>query len=74
MSKRASKTLSIHYNIPNSANFGAPSSTLGRDRHMRSQTFYMKFNFEQLLFETFFDVMRIFGSTELQSESNFSFL
>ncbi len=36
--------------------------------------FCTKFNSEQLLFEAFFDVMRIFGSFEPQSESNFLFL
>ncbi len=33
-----------------------------------------KFNFEQLLFKAFFDVMRIFGSVEPQTESAFLFL
>ncbi len=35
--------------------------------------FCTKFNFEQLLLEAFFDMMRIFGSGESQSESNFPF-
>ncbi len=34
----------------------------------------MKFNSEHFLFEAFFDVMRIFGSVESQSETNFPFL
>ncbi len=34
----------------------------------------MKFNSEQLLFDTFFYVMRIFGSVEPQSKSHFPFL
>ncbi len=34
----------------------------------------MKFNSEQLLFEAFFNVVRIYGSIVPQSESNFSFL
>ncbi len=38
-----------------------PKSTIHR---MRSQTFYTKFNSEQLLFEAFFHVMFIFGSVE----------
>ncbi len=35
---------------------------------------YMKLNSEQLLFRAFLHVMRIFGSVELLSESNFPFL
>ncbi len=38
------------------------------------ELFCMKFNSEQLLFEAFFDVLRIVGITEPQSESNFPFL
>ncbi len=41
---------------------------------MHWRTFCMKFNSEQLLFETFFEVMRIFGSIRPQSEYNFPFL
>ncbi len=36
----------------------------GGDRHMSLRTFHIKFNSEQLLFEAFFHVMRIFGSVE----------
>ncbi len=36
--------------------------------------FRPKFNFEQLLFKTFFDVMHIFGSVEPQTESTLPFL
>ncbi len=41
--------------------FEPPNSTRGggRDRHMRLGTFRTKFNFKQLLFEAFLDVMRI---------------
>ncbi len=38
------------------------------------ELFCMKFNSEQILFEPFFNVLRIFGITELQSESNRPFL
>ncbi len=56
--------------------FGAPQAPLVVEINMcaRRGQFYKKFNFEQLLFEPFFDVMRIFGSIEPQSESNFPFL
>ncbi len=36
--------------------------------------FCTKFNSEQLLFEAFFDVMRIYGGNVPQSECNFPFL
>ncbi len=42
--------------------FGASSSTPAGDRHMHPVTFCTKFNSKQLLFEAFFDIMRIFGS------------
>ncbi len=51
--------------------FGASSSTTcGGDRHMPPPRilFWAKFDFEQLLFEAFFYVMRIFGNVEPQSE------
>ncbi len=35
--------------------------------------FSMKFNFEQVLFEPFFDVMRIFGSVQPKGECNLLF-
>ncbi len=35
--------------------------------------FRMKFNAQQLLLEPFFDIMRIFSSIELYSESSFPF-
>ncbi len=38
------------------------------DRHMRSRTFWRKFNSEQLSFQAFFHMMRIFGSTEHLTE------
>ncbi len=53
----------------------SPSSTCEGDRHICARgLFCMKFNSEQLLFEAFFDVMRIFGSVQPQNESNFPFL
>ncbi len=48
--------------------FEYSTSILGGGRQMRWRTFYTKFNFEQLLFEPFFDEMRIFGIVELQIE------
>ncbi len=44
--------------------FEPPSSTTGGDRHMHSRTLRTKFNSEQLLFEDFLVVMRIFGSVQ----------
>ncbi len=38
------------------------------------ELFRTKFNSKQLLLEVFFDMMRISGSDESQSESNFPFL
>ncbi len=43
------------------------------DLHARG-FFRTKFNSEQLLLEAFFDVMRLFGSDEPKSGSNFPFL
>ncbi len=54
--------------------FEPNSSAPVGDRHVRSQTFFRKFKAKQLLFQTFFDVMRIFGSVEAQNESTFPFL
>ncbi len=45
--------------------FGAPSSTPGGQKaYAPYWLFCMKLNPEQLLFETFFDKMHIFGSIE----------
>ncbi len=41
---------------------------------MLTDFFLMKFNAEQLLFQPFFDAIRIFGSVEPQTESTFPFL
>ncbi len=41
---------------------------------MPSQTFCPKFDAEKLLFETFYGIMRIFGSVHPESECNFPFL
>ncbi len=58
-----------HLNISTISTFRAPAPPPGlrsgkANRYMRSRTFCMKFNSEQLLFELFFDVMHIFGSVE----------
>ncbi len=53
--------------------FEPPSSTLGGHRPICSQT-SLKFNAAQLLFQTVFNAMRIFGSVELQTEFTFLFL
>ncbi len=47
--------------------FKPPSSTLGgaEIHKCARELFCTKFNFEQLLFEPFFDVLCIFGSVEL---------
>ncbi len=50
-----------YYNVLKLVIFGAPSSTPGGDRHMRSVNFCMKLNSEQLLFEDSFDIMQIFS-------------
>ncbi len=68
---RGSKDLPFTLHFKNGKSLEPPSSTRGGDRHMRSGLFYTKFNSEQLLFEAFFDVMRIFGCVELQSEFTF---
>ncbi len=44
--------------------FEPRSSTLEGDRHVRPLIFCKKFNPQQLLFETFFLIMHIFGSVE----------
>ncbi len=45
---------------------GAPSSTLGGDRHLRPLGFFnRKFNFQQLLFEAFSNIICNFGSVEV---------
>ncbi len=38
---------------------------------MRPLTFCTKFNVQELLFEAFFDIMRIFNNVQLESESTF---
>ncbi len=43
-----------------------PSSTSGEDIHMRPLFFCKNFSSEQLLFETFFDIIDIFGSIQPQ--------
>ncbi len=52
--------------------FEPPSSNPGGDRHIicARQFFGTKFTSEQLLFETFFDAIRIFGSVESYIECN----
>ncbi len=62
------------YNCQRWESFEHPSSTPVVDRHMRWQTFCMKFNFEQLFFKAFFDAMRIFGGVEPQTECTSPFL
>ncbi len=64
----------VHYNISKMEIFPVPSSTLGEIDMCPHGLFCMDFNVEQLLFQYFFDVMRIFGSIEPQTESTFSFL
>ncbi len=44
--------------------FESPSSTLGRDRRLRSRTFLFKIQFRTTFIRTFFDGMRIFVSVE----------
>ncbi len=44
------------------------ASFLGEIGICARRLFCMKFNYEQLLFEAFFDVMHIVGSIEPQSE------
>ncbi len=49
--------------------FGKPLAPLMGEIDIRARgLFCVKFNFERLLFEAFFDVMRIFGGVEPQSE------
>ncbi len=54
--------------------FEPSSSTPVVDGHISSWNFCTKFNDKQLLFQTFFDVMHIFGSVEPQTESTFPVL
>ncbi len=54
--------------------FGAPRSTHVGDRHMHSQTFLYEIQLWTTFIPVFFYVMRVFGSIEHQSESNFLFL
>ncbi len=63
----------VHDNILKMAIFEAPSSTPEGDRHAHPLIFCSVFNDEQLLFEAFSHIMRIFGSVEPQTESNFPF-
>ncbi len=51
----------------------SPSSTPGRDWHVRPLTFCKKFNSQQLLFEQFFDIIGNFGSLHPKNESIFLF-
>ncbi len=53
--------------------FDHHSSTPTGDRHTRPMTFCMKFNFAQLLFEQFFDIIDNFGSLQPKNESTFPF-
>ncbi len=55
---------SIIYYFKIYQSFEPPSSTPVGDRHMRPPTFFKKYNVHQFLFETFFDLMRIFSSIE----------
>ncbi len=50
------------------------SFTRGGNKHIPRALLCKKFNSEQPLSEAFFDVIRIFGSIEPKSESNFPFL
>ncbi len=52
----------------------AHHSTPGEDRHMCPLTFLYEIQFQTTFIWIFFDVMRIFGIVEPQSESNFPFL
>ncbi len=62
------------YNILNIWIFGGPSSRGGGVIHMCAHwLFCKKFNGHQLLFEWFFEIMRIFGSIPPESESTFPF-
>ncbi len=54
--------------------FGAPSSTCGRNRRMRSWIFSYEIQFWTTFIGNFFYIMRIFCSVEPQRESNFLFL
>ncbi len=53
--------------------FGACSFTLGEIDTCAPLLFCKKFSTQQLLFETFFDIMYIFGSIEPKSKSTFHF-
>ncbi len=48
--------------------FEPPSSTPGEIDICARILFWTKFNFDQLLFEAFFDAMRIFGSVQPKSK------
>ncbi len=50
-----------------------PSFTLGEINICARGLFCMKLNFEQLLFEAFFDALHIFGGVEPQTEFTFPF-
>ncbi len=66
-------SISVQNNISTISIFQSPSSTL-RENICARGLVCMKFNSKQLLFQAFFDIMRIFGSIEPQSELNFPFL
>ncbi len=67
-------SISVHYKISNVLMFRAPPPLMGEIDICSCGLLCTKFNSEQLFFKAFFDVIRIFGSTEPQSESNFLFL
>ncbi len=62
--------VSIQYNIWNISIFRGPIPLLHGKIHICTYwLFYTKFNAQQLLYEAFFDIMRIFGSNQSESES-----
>ncbi len=62
----------VHYYISKVGIFRAPSSTLRGIDGCPRRLFCTKFDSEQLLFQSFFDVMRIFGSVEPETKSTFN--
>ncbi len=68
-------SISVYYKISNVLILWSPSVALvGEIDICAHGHFCTKFNSKQLLFEPFFDVMRIFGGIEPQSESDFPYL
>ncbi len=67
-------SISVHYKIQMYWSSEPQLHLCGKWDICARRLFCTKFNSEQLLFKPFFDVMRIFGSIEPQSEFNLPFL